>query len=61
MERTIRVCADFAEAEKVDIDQWLELSGDERVRIGEQMRREAWEPDEQGLRRVLRVAEHPRG
>jgi hypothetical protein len=57
LERVLRVCRSFAEADAVDLDQWLELSGDERLRIGEAMRAEAFGDHEPGLSRVLRVAE----
>ena len=43
----------------IELDQWLELSGEQRVRIREQMRQEVFCTHEQRLERVLRVAEHP--
>jgi hypothetical protein len=57
MQRVVRLCRSFAEASEVDLDQWLDLSGDERLRIGEAMRQEAFGSDESGLPRILRVAE----
>ena len=59
MERVVRVARSFAEAEELDLDEWLLLSGDERLRIGEELRKEAFGSDERGLQRVLQVAEHP--
>jgi len=57
LERIVRVCKSFAEAAEADLDQWLELSGNERLMIGEAMRSEAFEDHEPGLLRVLRVVE----
>jgi len=57
MERVIRVFQTFEEAESEDLREWLRLSGDERLAIGEQMRGEDFKTDERGFRRVLRVAE----
>lgn len=57
LERVVHVAKSFAEAAEIDLDQWLELSGNERLRIGEAMRSEAFGNHEPGLSRVLRVAE----
>jgi hypothetical protein len=57
MERVIRVFQDCASADRADLEEWLALSGDERLRIGEELRQEAYPTDEPGLRRVLRVVE----
>lgn len=40
MERTLVVCESFEEAESVDLEQWLALSGAERLLVGEAMREE---------------------
>ena len=61
IERVLKICRSFEEADQEDLDQWLELTGDERLRIGEEMRAELAGPDEPGLRRVLRVAEREEG
>ena len=59
MDRVLRVARTFQEAEEIDLEQWLELSGEQRMRIGEQMRQEVFGSHEQRLERILRVAEHP--
>lgn len=59
VDRVLRVAHSFEEAEAIDLDQWLELSGEQRMRIGEQMRQEVFGTHEQRLERVLRVAQHP--
>lgn len=58
MEKEIRAFRNFREAEEADLEEWLALSGEERLLIGESMRQEAYGGGEQGLRRVLRVVEH---
>lgn len=60
MERVLRIAESFEVAEKIDLDEWLALTGRERLEIGEQMRREAWPNREPGLRRLLRVVEPAR-
>ncbi|MBI3268130.1 MAG: hypothetical protein HYZ53_03845 [Planctomycetes bacterium] len=57
MKRVVRVFDDFAAADAADLDDWLALSGEERMRIGEGMRMEAFGVVEPGLQRVLRVVE----
>ena len=59
MDRVLRVAQSFQEAEEIDLEQWLELSGEQRMRIGEQMRQEVFGTHEQRLERILRVAERP--
>lgn len=59
MDRVLRVARTFQEAEEIDLEQWLELSGEQRMRIGEQMRQEVFGSHEQRLERILRVAEQP--
>jgi hypothetical protein len=44
-------------ADEADLDEWLALSPEERVRIGEAMREEAFPSHEPGLQRVLRIVE----
>jgi hypothetical protein len=61
LERVVRTCRDFAAAAEVDLAEWLELSGNERLAIGEAMRKEVFGGDEQRLRRVLRIAEREEG
>lgn len=57
LDRVLRQFASFAEAEEADLTEWLALTGDERLRIGEQMREEAFGRGRRGLQRVLAVAE----
>jgi len=58
----IRKCASFAEEEEADREFWQEMTGEERVAVLEDMRREFGrangEPDER-LRRVVRIIESP--
>jgi hypothetical protein len=65
MERILRIAETYEVAEEIDLDDWLALSGSERLEIGERMRQEMW-PDrpsreaggvhhERGLQRLLRV------
>jgi hypothetical protein len=60
VKREVRVVENFEIAEDIDLDDWLALSGRERLEIGEQMRREAWPNGEQRLCRLLRVVESAR-
>ena len=57
MDRVVRVASSFEDAEELDLDEWLLLSGDERLRIGEELRKETFGSDERGLQRVLQIAE----
>jgi hypothetical protein len=57
MKPLVRVFRSHEDADDADLSEWLALTGDERLRIGEELRREASGADEPGLRRVLRVAE----
>lgn len=57
MDRVIRKYESFESADDADLDEWLALSGDERLRIGEEMRQEAFGIVQPGLQRALRVAE----
>lgn len=61
MDKTVRVFDSFESADEADLDEWLALSGEERLRIGEELRREAFVGGEHGLRRVLRFAEREEG
>ena len=61
VERFVRVAATFEEADEIDLEEWLEMSGDERLRIGEELRVEAFGCHERGLQRVLQVIERPEG
>ncbi|PRQ09636.1 hypothetical protein [Enhygromyxa salina] len=58
----LRIAESFEVAEKIDLDDWLALTGRERLEIGEQMRREAWpylaNYAEHGLR-ASRSHQHP--
>lgn len=60
MERVLQVFESFEEAEEADLEQWLALSGRERVMAGEALREEAFPNHEPGLQRVLQVVERPR-
>jgi hypothetical protein len=60
MERELLICGSYDEAEEVDLDDWLSLSGEQRLEIGERMREECWPNRERGLSRVLRVAQPSR-
>ena len=54
----LRRCASYAEEAEADAEFWEQLGADGRVAVTEQMRREhsqADEPNEPGLRRVVRV------
>jgi hypothetical protein len=42
VERIVRVFERFEDAETADLADWLELSPEERLRIGESMRREVF-------------------
>jgi hypothetical protein len=44
MERILRIAETYEIAEEIDLDDWLALSGAERLEIGERMRQEMW-PD----------------
>jgi hypothetical protein len=57
MERVLRVFSSFEQAEEADLDEWLALTPEERVMVGEAMREEAFPQHEPGLQRVLRVVE----
>ncbi len=64
MERIVRVCDDFDEAERENARDWQRLTGDQRLAQGESLRwhwyllREGErERNPPGLRRVLRVVE----
>lgn len=60
MERVVRVFESFAAADDADLDEWLELTPEERLRIGESLREEAFPEHEPGLQRVLRHVERQR-
>ncbi|HEX4475549.1 MAG TPA: hypothetical protein VH142_10760 [Polyangiaceae bacterium] len=53
MERLVRHCVSFEEADAVDLADWLALPGAERLRIGEELRRTAFEDGEAPFVRVL--------
>ncbi|MEK7866184.1 MAG: hypothetical protein AAB434_05830 [Planctomycetota bacterium] len=57
IEKTVRVFRDFASAETADLDEWMALSGEERLAIGESLRLEAFGAVPPRLERVLVVAE----
>ena len=57
MDRIVRRFDSFEAADAADLDEWLALTGDERLRIGEGMRMEAFGIVQPGLQRLLRVAE----
>jgi hypothetical protein len=63
MERWVRTFSSFAREGEADAEFWESMSGDERVEVVNQMRREAaardGKPDER-LRRVVRVVEPKR-
>jgi hypothetical protein len=61
MERILRIAETYEVAEEIDLDDWLALSGSERLEIGERMRQEMWPDRERGLQRLLRVVEPTRG
>jgi hypothetical protein len=42
VERVVRVFEHFEDAEAADLADWLALSGEDRLRIGEEMSREAF-------------------
>ena len=57
VERVLQVFESFEEAEEADLEQWLALSGRERVMAGEALREQAFPNNEPGLQRVLQVVE----
>ena len=57
MKRELRIAESFEEADDVDLDDWLSLTGEQRLEIGERMREEHWPNRERRLPRVLRVAQ----
>ncbi len=61
MERVLQVFDSFEQADDADLEQWLALSGRERVKAGEALRAEAFPNDEPGLQRVLQLVERSRG
>jgi hypothetical protein len=61
MERCIRKFVTFDEAEQEGLREWMELSGTERLGIGEAMREECFPDHEPGLQRVLCLVEHEAG
>ena len=60
MERVLQVFESFEEAEEADLEQWLALSGRERVMAGEALRETAFPNAEPGFQKVLEVVERPR-
>lgn len=57
-----RRCNSFEEEEAADLEFWAQMTGDERVEVLEQMRRDAWKVTGErlkGLRRAVRVIERP--
>jgi hypothetical protein len=53
VELVIRLCETFEEADAVDLADWLALPGAERLRIGEELRRTAFEDGEAPFVRVF--------
>jgi hypothetical protein len=53
VERVVHQCKSFEEAEAIDLADWLALSGDERLRIGEELRRTAFEHGDAPFERVV--------
>ena len=58
MEKVLRVFASFEAADEADLDEWLALTPEDRLRIGEELRLEAFGSAPQGLARVLALADH---
>jgi hypothetical protein len=61
MKRILRIAETYEAAEEIDLDDWLALSGSERLEIGERMRWEMWPDRERVLQRLLRVVVPARG
>lgn len=57
MERCVRVFRSFEGAAEADLNEWLGLSGSERLLIGEELRLEAYNVSSPRLQRVLRLVE----
>jgi hypothetical protein len=57
MQRELRVFDSFEEAESADLDDWLALSGEQRLRIGESMRLECFPGGALPFVRVLAIRE----
>jgi len=53
MERVVHQCRSFEEADAIDFADWLTLSGDERLRIGEELRMSAFEHGNEKMERVI--------
>jgi len=60
MERVLKVFESFEAAEEADLEEWLALSGRERVIAGEALREEAFPNHEPGFQRVLQLVERTR-
>ena len=58
MEKVVRVFATSQAADEADLDEWLALSPEERMNIGEELRQEAYGDAAQGLARVLELVDH---
>lgn len=54
----LRLFDSFEAADEADLDEWLALTPEERMRIGEELRLEAFGSAPQGLARVLELADH---
>jgi hypothetical protein len=58
----LRKCSSFEEEEAADREFWQQMTGDERIEVLEQMRRDAWKITGErleGLRRAVRVLGRP--
>jgi hypothetical protein len=53
MELVVHQCRNFEEADAIDLADWLALSADERLRIGEELRRTAFEHGDAKIERVV--------
>jgi hypothetical protein len=53
MDRVVRQCRSFEEADAVDLADWLALSADERLRIGEELRKTAFADGDAPFERVI--------
>ncbi|HBL27830.1 MAG TPA: hypothetical protein DD490_13410 [Acidobacteria bacterium] len=60
----LRKCSSFEEEEEADREFWAQMTGNERVQVLEQMRRDAWKVTgerPQGIRKVARILQEAQG
>jgi len=58
VEKIVRVFDSPAAADEADLDEWLAMSPEERLMLGEELRLEVYGNAAQGLARVLELVDH---